>query len=101
MFYEKLLALKVMSRSEVAALRGLRLSDIWDQLESEQEDAEERGIDLPEISGDPELSPPALAPANAGEGTGLSAVAVAKVGDPRKNGGDLFSALSSHRHGLD
>jgi lambda family phage portal protein len=65
--YEKLLALKVMSRSEVAALRGLRLSDIWDQLESEQEDAEERGIDLPEISADPELTP-----ANAGEGTGAT-----------------------------
>jgi lambda family phage portal protein len=47
--YEKLINLRVMDREEVAHLRQRRLDDIWDKIASEQEEADNRNILLPEV----------------------------------------------------
>lgn len=47
--YEKLINLRVIDREEIAHLRGRRLHDIWDKIEDEQDQADERDIQLKEV----------------------------------------------------
>lgn len=53
--WQKAVEMRVMDRSEIAHMRGTRLVDIWDRVETEQKEAADRGIVLPETQDNGEV----------------------------------------------
>lgn len=66
--WTKAIEQRVMDREEIAAMRGMRLLDVWDRLERESVEAKSRNLDLPEES----VDTPATDPAAAAESASLA-----------------------------
>ncbi len=91
--YEKLLSLKVMDREEVAALRGKRLSDILDKIESEREEAAAKGITFPEDA--PPPPPPGAKPEPSAPAKKATAARLAVMKPPNYRDGDAAMSCAT------